>query len=113
MPWVAARWQDLWAGDVAAVLTALRAGETTSELHYFATNGHRMDYAEFRAQGYPIGSGTVESACKRVIWARHGSNRRGCAGPSGAQAVLGLRTQLLSGLWDASWPATRPQLKPA
>ena len=65
-----ARKEELWEGEVAAVLTALRAGKGESEVHYFETNRHRMRCAEFRAQGYPIGSGTVESACKRVIGAR-------------------------------------------
>ena len=110
--WVEARKQELWEGEVEAVLTALRAGGATSEIHYFETNGHRMRYAEFRARGYPIGSGTVESACKRVIGAR--LKQAGMRWTRmGAQAVLSLRTQLLSGRWDAIWPATRPRLKPA
>ena len=110
--WMEARKEELWEGEVAAVLTALRAGKGESEVHYFETNRHRMRYAEFRAQGYPIGSGTVESACKRVIGAR--LKQAGMRWTRmGAQAVLSLRTQLLSGRWDAIWPATRPQLKPA
>ena len=107
--WVEARQQELWEGGVEAVLTALRTGEATSEIHYFETNRHRMRYAEFRAKGYPIGSGTVESACKRVIGAR--LKQAGMRWTkAGAQAVLNLRTQLLSGRWEAIWPATRPQL---
>ena len=107
--WIEARKQELWEGGVEAVLTALKAGEATSEIHYFETNRHRMRYAEFRARGYPIGSGTVESACKRVIGAR--LKQAGMRWTkAGAQAVLNLRTQLLSGRWDAIWPATRPQL---
>ena len=94
------------------VLTALRAGEATSEIHYFQTNRHRMRYGEFRALGYPIGSGTVESACKQVIGAR--LKQAGmCWSKAGAQAVLNLRTQLLSGRWDTIWPLTRPRLTPA
>jgi len=37
---------------------------------YFQSNRHRMRYSEFRAQDYQIGSGTIESGCKRVIGAR-------------------------------------------
>ena len=107
--WVEARKEELWEGEVEAVLTALKAGEATSEIHYFETNRHRMRYAEFRARGYPIGSGTVESACKRVIGAR--LKQAGMRWTrAGAQAVLSLRAQLLSGRWDAIWPATRSQL---
>ena len=107
--WVEARKEELWEGEVEAVLTALKAGEATSEIHYFETNRHRMRYAEFRARGYPIGSGTVESACKRVIGAQ--LKQAGMRWTrAGAQAVLSLRAQLLSGRWDAIWPATRSQL---
>ena len=107
--WVEARKEELWEGEVEAVLTALKAGEATSEIHYFETNRHRMRYAEFRARGYPIGSGTVESACKRVIGAQ--LKQAGMRWTrAGAQAVLSLRAQLLSGRWDAILPATRSQL---
>ncbi len=117
--WVEVRKEELWAGGVEAVLTALRGGEGekdgqagASEVHYFETNRHRMGYAELRAKGYPIGSGTVESACKRIIGAR--LKQAGMRWTkAGAQAVLSLRSQLFSGRWDAIWPATRPQLTSA
>ena len=66
---------------------------------YLFRNRWRMCYREFRAAGCPIGSGTVESACKLVVqqrmkqsgmrWSRHG-----------AQAMLALRSALLSDRWD-------------
>ena len=34
---------------------------------YFSNNVHRMEYPEYLAQGWQIGSGVVESACKTVI----------------------------------------------
>ena len=37
---------------------------------YFVNNADRMDYARFRAAGYAIGSGTVESACKQIVTQR-------------------------------------------
>lgn len=103
----------LWQGDVEAVLEALerqggqpRGQAAAAELHYFETNRERMRYAQFRAQGYPIGSGTVESACKRVIGAR--LKQAGmCWSKAGAQGVLSLRTALLSGRWDEDWQVTR------
>jgi len=112
--WVEARKQELWEGQVEKVLAALgREGEAmASQVHYFETKRERMRYADFRAQGYPIGSGTVESACKRVIGARLKQAGMGWT-KTGAQAVLSLRTQLLSGRWEAIWPSTRPQLKAA
>lgn len=110
--WVEARMRELWEGDVAAVLAGLRAGGATSEVHYFETNRQRMRYGEYRARGYPLGSGTVESACKRVIGARlKPAGMRWSK--AGAQAVLNLRSHLLSGRWETIWPLTRPKPKPA
>jgi hypothetical protein len=40
------------------------------EANYFRTNARRMRYQEFREEGYPIGSGMVESGCKNVVGAR-------------------------------------------
>ena len=71
-----------------------------------------MRYAQFRAQGYSIGSGTVESAGKRVIGAR--LKQAGMRwSKAGAQAGLNLRTHLLNGRGDAIWPLTHPQPSPA
>ena len=71
-----------------------------------------MRYKEFRSKGYPIGSGTVESACKRVIGAR--VKQAGmCWRRAGAQAVLTLRAELLSGRWEEAWQMTRPLRKAA
>ena len=43
--------------------------ETTAalrkEAHYFTNNQRRMQYRELRDQGWPIGSGMVESAAKQ------------------------------------------------
>jgi hypothetical protein len=61
-----------------AVLRELRtlAAETRStaklkglldQLSYFEDNLQRMAYGKFRRMRLPIGSGTVESACKNVM----------------------------------------------
>lgn len=42
--------------------------ETT--LHYLRSNLHRMDYPTYLANGWCIGSGSVESACKTVVGQR-------------------------------------------
>jgi len=48
---------------------ALRA-DIQGEIDYFTANQQRMDYRRYRELGLPIGSGTVESACKNVVAAR-------------------------------------------
>ncbi len=37
---------------------------------YFTNNQHRMDYPTYRENGYQIGSGTIESACKQIVTQR-------------------------------------------
>ena len=39
-------------------------------LTYYDNNLERMRYANFRAQGYLIGSGVIESACKQIVTQR-------------------------------------------
>ena len=65
---------------------------------YLFHNRRRMDYAAFRTAGYPIGSGTIESACKTVVQAR--MKQAGMRwSRTGAQAMLALRALLLSDRW--------------
>lgn len=119
--WVKQWERELWEGRVEAVIVALHregkregeAGEAArAEIHYFETNRERMRYLEYRAAGYPIGSGTVESACKRLIGARmKGAGM--CWSKRGAQGVLTLRAELLSERWEQCWPKTRPIRKVA
>ena len=112
--WVAARTARLWEGRVDLVRRALQraarmagGAAAAAELAYFTTNAARMNYGAFRAAGYPIASGMVESACKRVIGAR--AKQAGMQWTRlGAQAVLTLRAELLSDRWEDSWPLTRP-----
>jgi hypothetical protein len=66
---------DLWDGQLAQVIAAFerlsehqRAGEAaTKAVTYFTNNQHRMAYPTYRAQGYQIGSGTIESGCKQIV----------------------------------------------
>lgn len=112
--WVAARKEELWDGDVTAVVRALqtaaaqesRGRAAAEEVHYFTTNAGRMAYAAYRAAGYPLGSGMVESGCKQVVGQRaKGAGMRWSVG--GVQEVLTLRASLLSGDWEAMWATRR------
>jgi hypothetical protein len=67
----------------------------------------RMRYAYFRQLGLPIGSGTVESACKVVVQAR--MTQAGMRwSRTGAQAILALRCALLSDRWQQTWHSLAP-----
>jgi hypothetical protein len=71
---------------------------------YFNNQVHRMDYPAYQAKGWCIGSGAVESACKRVVGQRlKGAGMRW--GEDGADALCHLRALFLSdkGQWEAFW----------
>ena len=84
-------------------------GPESREVHrqvtqYVRNHAHRMDYPRYQANGWLIGSGHVESACKTAIGARlKGSGMRWSE--SGADAVCHLRALFKSddGQWDAFW----------
>ena len=68
-----------------------------------------MTYAHFRAQGYPIGSGCVESANKLVVESRmKGAGMRWAA--EHVNPMLALRNIACSNRWKASWKQIRQHL---
>lgn len=67
------------------------------ERGYFRTNACRMTYPTFRAQDLPIGSGAIESEAKRLVQQRMKLPGARWTEP-GAQAVLNVRSRLLSRL---------------
>lgn len=70
---------------------------------YYHNHHHQMDYALFREQNYPIGSGVTEAACKTLI-----KQRLCCSGmrwkEKGASIILSLRALILtSNRWQQFW----------
>ena len=102
--WVSAQKQHLIAGRMRTLLRHIRLlypkgdpmpDDVRNAVRYLFHNRKRMRYRLFRKAGYPIGSGTVESACKHVVQQRlKQSGMRWSR--SGAQAMLALRSTLLS-----------------
>ncbi len=69
---------------------------------YVTPNADRMDYPGYLAKGLHIGSGPIESACKRLVGGRlKGPGMRWSV--RGADAVLALRIMWLNGQWRALW----------
>jgi hypothetical protein len=99
--WAEASLTGLYEAGAAALLERLRdvdpdtdAARATlaTERAYFQTNRARMRYPEYRAAGYPIGSGAVESSAKHVIQQR--LKRSGCRwSERGGQALIVLCAQ--------------------
>jgi hypothetical protein len=106
--WLAERKVDLWEGHVAAVGVALvqlprRRGDRGRVIRnvqdYVLQHAHRMDYARFRAEGRPIGSGTVESGAKNVVqWRMKRGGQSWSA--NGAKRMLAALGELHSGRWE-------------
>ena len=73
-----------------------------AELKYLQRNRKRMSYFELQQNKLPIGSGVVEAACKNLIGARmKKSGMRWSI--DGGQAVLTLRSLILSNRWEQFW----------
>jgi hypothetical protein len=114
--WGAGLKEHLWAGQLRALLHEVREhwprGEPLPEslrqaVGYLFRQRKRMRYQDFREAGCPIGSGTVESACKVVVQER--MTQAGMRwGRPGAQALLALRCALLSNRWAATWRSLAP-----
>jgi hypothetical protein len=76
--WVEQVKTDLWNGNLEAVIAACaqhinpqRADDPAqSAATYFTNNRQRMDYPTYRANGYHIGSGTIESGVKQIAQQR-------------------------------------------
>ena len=83
-------------------LTAAVRRKLETEINYFRQNMERMDYALFRACGFPIGSGVTEAGCKELIKSRFCRSGMRWKRESGAQ-ILQLRAIKLSKQWDGFW----------
>lgn len=115
--WVSERETLLWEGHYPRLLALLdeerkrtrslpRHRALAALTTYLTNQGPRLAYADFRARGYDIGSGRVESACKHVVASR--MKRSGMIWSDlGAQEMLSLRTAYLNGAWERLW-ATKP-----
>jgi hypothetical protein len=113
------RWKEkLLASRVQEVLDELRTWHRRSrrkarrrlaeEIRYLETSRPRMDYARYRAAGWPIGSGAIEGGCKHLVKERFG--RTGARWKRARlRYVLALRLSLFNDEWETDWAtALRP-----
>jgi uncharacterized protein GlcG (DUF336 family) len=114
----AAQWLEEWvprfkSGEPEEILAALRALPTpTAEaatakgtaIRYLGSRKEQIRYAQFQAQGLPIGSGIVESAGKLVVEARMKGSGMHWASRN-LNPLLALRSRLCSGQWEQTWRA--------
>jgi hypothetical protein len=92
-----------WCERLPDAITSLE--EVRKQLEYFRKRITLMHYPDYREQGWPIGSGMVESANKVVVQARlKGAGMHWK--PSHVNPMLTLRTAVCSERWDEAWQET-------
>ncbi len=84
--------------------------EMREALAYLEKRASQMQYGQFSQQGWPIGSGAVESANKLVVEARlKGSGMHWARGH--VNPMLGLRNIVCSDRWQETWPQIETYLR--
>ncbi len=91
----------LWQGECWQVIAQLRAAGLPTG--YFEDHQRRMDYPAFRAEGYPIGSGTTESGVKQYKHRLCGAGMRWSR--PGVERMVVLRSAVMEGSFDRRWAA--------
>jgi hypothetical protein len=79
-------------------------------LTYLEKRREHMDYAHFQALGYPIGSGSVESANKLVVEVRMKGAGMHWARPH-VDPLVALRNIACSDRWEEAWPQIAHELR--
>jgi hypothetical protein len=103
VPWAERTIDLLEKGEADMVLNELSqeensATKTVNLKTYIENNKEKIRYNEYRAKGYFVGSGAIESANKIILQRR--LKQAGMRwSVDGAQAVLALRCKVESGLW--------------
>jgi hypothetical protein len=121
--WLEATRTALATGTPADVLARLRAlaepgaaappaEAVTEALRYLEAREAQIAYAAFRAAGYPIGSGIVESANKLVVEARlKGSGMHWAR--ANVNPMVALRAACCSDRWAEAWDQLTAQRRAA
>jgi hypothetical protein len=108
--WLAQRETELWNGKVVQVEIGLQQlprrykerGDVIRRVKgYIDQHSKRLRYDHFRAEGRPIGSGTVESAAKNVVAWRMKRGGQRWSSP-GAMRMLAALGEVHSNRWDTT-----------
>jgi hypothetical protein len=99
--WASHQSQALFLGALDQIIDPLDQTGLAEHSHYFRLHRQRMRYQEFRENGYPIGSGTVESGVKQFKARLTGPGMR-WSRPA-AQQMLVIRAAVLEHSFDCLW----------
>jgi hypothetical protein len=116
--WIEPRLHQLKHEGPAGLLQEFRELQTAhpdkkvvaNNLAYLEKRVDQMQYPQFQAQGWPIGSGIVESGNKLVVEARlKGSGMHWAA--EHVNPMLAIRNILCSDRWKVEWPKVATKLR--
>lgn len=94
----------LYQGEIWKLLLAFRrAGIEEAHAPYFHSHQRRMQYQTFRAEGFLIGSGSVESGIKQYKARLTGAGMRWSR--AGVKRMVVIRSAVLSGTFNTLWAA--------
>lgn len=101
--WLDRRRDDLYQGRIHPITLRLEQAGLADHARYFYRHQRRMQYHTFHEEGYPIGSGTVESAIKQFKARLTGPGMR-WSRPA-AEQMLVIRAAVMGNSFDALWDA--------
>jgi hypothetical protein len=103
LKWYRRMQTPLYHGEVWKIIRVLKQAELEGHARYFDNHQRRMQYHKFRADGYPIGSGTVESRIKQYKARLTGAGMRWSR--TAAEKMFVLRSAVLGDDFDKLWDA--------
>lgn len=99
--WLKTYKDHLYMGRIHKIIATLEKRERSDLATYFERHQRRMQYHQFREEGFPIGSGTVESGVKQFKQRLCGTGMRW--EEDNANQMLLIRSAVLSNQFDALW----------
>ena len=103
MNWYEKMSKVLFAGEIWKIILTLQQAQCDDEITYFVTHQRRMQYTAFRADGFPIGSGGVESGIKQFKQRLCGAGMRWSR--TGAERMVVIRNAVMTDTLDVFWQA--------
>jgi hypothetical protein len=99
--WIDQKRHHLFQGDIHVITASLDGAGLTDHSRYFHTHKRRMQYHQFQDEGFPIGSGSVESSIKQFKARLTGPGMRWSR--SGAEHMLVIRAAVMDDSFDDLW----------
>lgn len=101
--WLRTYQDHLYMGRIHKIIASLNKQKRDDLALYFERHKRRMQYLEFRENGFPIGSGTVESGVKQFKQRLTGAGMRWHI--NNANHMLVIRSAILGNQFDELWAA--------